>query len=78
MIKECNVDIWNELIMVIDFDKVKVQMPSTENKEKSVYIKLENGTYSLSTKEEYDKSLVKINKKEIKSENNIKENIESI
>lgn len=58
MIKECEVLVWNECVMVIDFDNVKVQMPSFgKNKTNSVYVKYENGKYTLSSELEYDKFL---------------------
>ena len=68
MIKECNVITWNELVMVIEFDGVLVQMPSTKTKETVVYVKFNNKNYQVVTKDEYDKSLVKVVKKEYKKE----------
>lgn len=65
MIEKCKVTKWNELVMVIDFKGIEVQMPSVD-KADFVYVKLENGKYSTITENEYKKSLVKCEKKEIK------------
>ncbi|MDR2277374.1 MAG: hypothetical protein LBE23_05905 [Vagococcus sp.] len=67
MIKECKVLKWNELVMVIDFDGVNVQMPSYENNVPFVYIKLEKERYSLSSKAEYELSLVNKTSKHVKA-----------
>lgn len=70
MIKECKVLSWNELVMVIAFDGIQIQMPSTKVKEKIVYVKSLNGIYTLVSKDEYDKSLIKSVQKEVKKEIN--------
>lgn len=68
MIKECKVLEWNELVMVVDFDGNKIQMSSTKNKEKVVYVKYENRKYNIVSREEYDQSFIKEEKKAVKKE----------
>lgn len=67
MIELCKVLKWNTVNMVIDFKGKEIQMPSVE-KSDFVYVKLENGKYSVVTENEYKKSLVKEVKVEIKKD----------
>lgn len=63
--------------MVIDFDGIEVQMPSIETKERSVFIKSENGKYVVVTKGDYEKLLKASTKKTaIKVEKEIKNAVE--
>ena len=58
---------WNECVMVVDFDDVKVQIPSFGKKKiNSVYIKYENDKYTLSSALEYDKFLKQSKNKQAK------------
>ena len=60
---------WNECVMVVNFDGVKVQMPSFDKKKiDSVYVKYENEKYTLSSELEHDKSLKSIRNKHAKLE----------
>lgn len=43
--------------MVIDFDGIEVQMPSTKTKGKTMFIRFEKGKYTVVTKDDYEKSL---------------------
>lgn len=52
MIKKCKVLIRNELVMVVDYDGEKVQLPSSDVIEDEVYIKYEDNKYYLSSKSE--------------------------
>jgi hypothetical protein len=56
-IKECAIDLQNEHMVVVKFDDTIVQLPiSSEIKDTIVYVKCDDGKYSISTKDEYLKS----------------------
>lgn len=55
MVKECTVILRNALIMVVDYEGEKIQLPTDNNTSKSVFIKYSKGTYELINKSEYDK-----------------------
>lgn len=57
MIKECNIILHNTATLVIDFDGKHIQLPRIEIKGEKVYVECEDGKYTISSKEEYDKSL---------------------
>lgn len=61
MIKECNVILNNEAVTVVNFDGVKIQMPSIKRKAETIFVNYENGFYS-----ECEKPKVKIAKKNVK------------
>lgn len=71
MIKECKVATDNELNMVILFNGSEIQMPSTKNNDKTVFVKCENNKYSLVDREIYIKSLKPTNKKSAKVDKEI-------
>lgn len=55
--------------MVVEFEEDKIQMPSTKAKEEIVYVKFDKNKYSLVTKEEYDKTLIKTKINKEKNDN---------
>ena len=60
MIKECNVLSCNPFlnIIVIDFDGKTIQMTGKINKDvKTIFVKYEDGVATISSKEDYEKSL---------------------
>ena len=60
MIKECNVLSCNPFlnIIVIDFDGKTIQMTGKINKDvKTIFVKYEDGIATISSKEDYEKSL---------------------
>ena len=60
MIKECKVLSCNPFlnIIVIDFDGKTIQMTGKIDKDaKTIYVKYENGNATVSSKEDYEKSL---------------------
>mgnify|MGYP003302600230 CR=1 FL=1 len=60
MIKECKVLSCNPFlnIIVIDFDGKTIQMTGKINKDtKTIYVKYEDGVATISSKEDYEKSL---------------------
>ena len=67
MIKECKVLSCNPFlnIIVIDFDGKTIQMTGKIDKEtKTIFVKYEDGVATISSKEDYEKSLrSKVNKK---------------
>ena len=60
---------WNKLVMVVEFEEDKIQMPSTKAKEEIVYVKFDKNKYSLVTKEKYDKTLIKTKINKEKNDN---------
>lgn len=59
MIKECNVIMQNSHVAVAVFDGLKIQVPNSDVVDRGVYIRLENGSYSIATKDEFTKEQVK-------------------
>ena len=55
--------------MVVDFDGELIQMPSTDKKESTLYVRFENKRYCLVTEDDFKKSLVKENKVETNKDN---------
>lgn len=47
MVKECKVLMNNAAVMVVDFDGVRVQMPSAGKNIKTVAVEFSNGSYKL-------------------------------
>ena len=47
MIKECPVVMSNDLITVVKFGDSEIQLPYSSIKDKTVYVKCENGIYSI-------------------------------
>ena len=50
MIKECYVKLNNEAVTVVNFDGVDVQFPAIKREAKTVFVKFENGKYSITDK----------------------------
>ena len=57
MIKECDVILHNTATLVVDFDGKQIQMPRTDNVDKTVYVEYKDGKYLLCSKDAYEKSL---------------------
>lgn len=47
MIKECKVILHNEAVTVVDYDGKNIQFPSIAGDSKTVFVKCENGEYSI-------------------------------
>jgi len=47
MIKECKVILNNEAVTVIQFGDIEVQFPSIRKNDKTVFVKYEDGNYSI-------------------------------
>ncbi len=62
MIKKCNVLMRNNLVMVVDFEGKKVQMPSDNGDEENIYIELQDNKFTVVSKEKYNSSLRPIKK----------------
>ena len=80
MIKECKVLSFNPFlnIIVIDFDGKTIQMTGKIDKDtKTVYVKYENGIATVSSKEDYEKSLKPKAEKKSKKVYTIDEVVES-
>ncbi|WP_394923558.1 hypothetical protein [uncultured Robinsoniella sp.] len=54
MIRECNVLMRNNLVMVVDFDGKKVQMPTDNSEEDKIYVELQNNKFTVTSKDKYD------------------------
>lgn len=73
MIKEYNVVLRNELVMVVAYDKKEIQFPTDNRKDKTVFVKFDKGKYSITDKKSYDSEIIKSQKRKqkevIKEEN---------
>lgn len=47
MIKECKVLLNNEMVTVVKFDDVEIQLPSIHKNDKTIFVKYEDGRYSV-------------------------------
>jgi hypothetical protein len=47
MTKECKVTLNNEAVTVVQFDGIEVQFPSIRKNDKTVFVKYEDGNYSI-------------------------------
>ena len=47
MVKECLVTLNNEAVTVVKFDNIDIQFPSIHKNEKTVFVKFEDGKYSI-------------------------------
>lgn len=80
MIKECRVLSYNKIlnIIVIDFDGVVIQMSGTiDEKDKTIYVRYEDGMAYIASKEEYETSLKPKAEKKVKKVKTIDEIVES-
>lgn len=50
MTKECAVIINNDAVTVVKFDEKEIQFPSIHRKAKTVFVKFDNGSYSIVSK----------------------------
>jgi len=70
MIKECKVMLSNQEVMVVQYGDQKIQMPSKcalYDVGSTIYVECDKNKFTLSTKEDFDKSNQKTdNKKESK------------
>ncbi len=78
MIKECKVILHNSAVTVVEYDGNKVQLPSVQDCGKLVYVKINDGKYTVISKEEYDESLKNTTKKSKKVKEKVEENEEEI
>ncbi|WP_152614233.1 hypothetical protein [Robinsoniella peoriensis] len=76
MIRECNVLMRNNLVMVVDFDGKKVQMPTDNSEEDKIYVELQNNKFTVTSKDKYDNfsKPVKKEKAVIKKEQRVIDN----
>lgn len=70
MVKECLVILNNAAVTVIRYDETEVQLPSIHRKADKVFVKYENGRYTIVEKPEpkadlEDKSVVESEEKEV-------------
>lgn len=56
MTKECRVILNNDAVTVVKFDNKEIQFPSIHKKVNTVFVKVDNGTYSIVDKMENDSS----------------------
>lgn len=47
MTKECKVLLNNDAVTVVEFDSIKVQMPSIHKNAETIFVKFEDGKYSV-------------------------------
>ena len=47
MVKECTVILNNEAVTVVKFDDIEIQFPSIRKNDKTVFVKYEDGNYSI-------------------------------
>lgn len=47
MVKECLVTLNNEAVTVVKFDNIDIQFPSIHKNEETVFVKVEDGKYSI-------------------------------
>lgn len=47
MIKECSVLLQNEVVTVVRFDNIDIQLPALKHKVKTVFVKNEDGKYTI-------------------------------
>lgn len=71
MIKECSVLLNNEAVTVVKYDDdITIQFPSINRKAKTVFVKYEDGEYSIVDKD-YKESAAKPKKKSTKKKTTI-------
>lgn len=66
MIKECKVVMQNSFSSVVLFDGIKVQIPTSFVNDGVAFVKCEDGFYSVTSKEDYEKFLNSKTKKQSK------------
>ena len=59
MIKECEVIYRNEKVSVVKFDNKKIQIPNSDLIGRNVYIRFDKGTYTVVSKNEFEKENIK-------------------
>ena len=71
MIKECNVILQNELLTVVIYDNKKVQLPTNPKilGQRTVFVKFENGIYSIIEQNDFEKEKAIKNKLKKSAEN---------
>lgn len=73
MVKECRVLFDNETVAVVKYGDDEIQFPPIVGRPKSVFVKFENGKYSIVNKAEVEDRLEKNNKKTVKKKTTIRE-----
>jgi len=63
MIKKCKVIFRNSINMVVDFDGIELQMPTDGLDNYEVFVNFKDNKYTLSTKDDYEKTLKTIKNK---------------
>lgn len=74
MIKECNVILQNKLLTVVVYDNKKVQLPTNPKTlgQRTVFVKFENGIYSIVEQSDFEKEKIIKNKLKKSTENKSK------
>lgn len=54
MIRECKVILNNDAVTVVKFDNKEIQFPSIHKKKDTVFVKMDNNSYSIVDKESAD------------------------
>lgn len=73
MIKECRVLLRNKVATVVKYDNIEIQFPPISESSKSVFVKYENGTYSIANDIEVNDASDKYNKKQMRKKTTNKE-----
>lgn len=63
MIKKCKILTRNTINMVILYDGVEVQLPADHTIDKIIYVKKTDNSFSISSEEEFERSIKKKQKK---------------
>lgn len=70
MIKECDVILHNNKVVVISFDGKKVQIPHNELIENKAYIKFDKNKYFVVSKDDFNKQNLNVKNKMKKKDEN--------
>ena len=73
MVKECLVKINNDYITVVRYGDIDIQMPSIHKDIKTVFVKYENGKYSIVDKDFKIKTQKSNEKKSVKKKTTVEE-----
>ncbi len=66
MIKECKIILHNSSCIVVDCDGTHIQFPHMEHHGNCIYVSIDDNRYSIVSKDDYEKSLMKTRKPEKK------------
>ena len=59
MIKECPILINNAIATVVKYDNIEIQFPKVQENTKTVFVKFDNGKYTIVNSQEYQKEIAK-------------------